>query len=348
MTNIHWHSGTAYDFFISLLELYHAGDFGLRPYWTAGVRQRLSDIHRETLEHVLSYASVPLDWLSTLPDPKDAFPVLQRAADLSPIERFKYLTLPLDIPEEVYETIQSVSRGRPSTTAEKENLLRTLVQYNIYIKPAGIEQLLKDWKNPEKIGEQYLSALQEYYTVFFIEEEARIRPGLQTGLEQAQELAGKVPLNTLVEELSRGVQIEGVDSAQILILVPSYWSTPFIFPTHPAEGTTQIVFGCRPEFLSIAPGAGAPDPLVTALKSLADPTRLQILRHLTGKPLTPTALSHLLRLRPPTVLHHLHILRLARLVAIRVSESGEKRYTARAETINAIFSSVNEYIKKQD
>jgi DNA-binding transcriptional ArsR family regulator len=151
-----------------------------------------------------------------------------------------------------------------------------------------------------------------------------------------------------VEELSRGVRFEDVESAQELILVPSYWSTPFVFPTTAAEGSMQIVFGCRPDVQSIAPGAETPDMLVNALKSMADPTRLRILRYLTRQPLTPTELSRLLRLRPPTVLHHLQALRLAELVAIRVSENGEKCYAARSETLNVIFTSVKDFLKKQD
>jgi DNA-binding transcriptional ArsR family regulator len=88
--------------------------------------------------------------------------------------------------------------------------------------------------------------------------------------------------------------------------------------------------------------------LMNALKALADPTRLRILRYLSRQPLTPTELSRILRLRPPTVLHHLQALRLAGLVAIRVSENGEKRYGARSETLNVIFKSVKDFINKQD
>jgi DNA-binding transcriptional ArsR family regulator len=348
MTAIRWYSGTAYDFFISLLVLHHAADFGLRPYWTAGVRQRLSDPHREYLESVASYISVPLDWISSLPEPKDALPVLHCAAELAPADRFRALTLPLDTPPEVYETLEGISKRRSVTTVEKDFLGRTLSRRNKYLKAAGLDQLLKAWKSVDKSSEQLLTALHEYYDSFFGEEETRILPELQIGLEHARELAGQLPLNALVEELSRGVHFEDVDTAQELTLAPSYWSTPFVFHTNPVEGKTQIVFGCRPEFQSVAPGAGTPDPLINALKSLADPTRLRILRHLAGQPLTPTELSRLLRLRPPTVLHHLHTLRLAGLVAIRVSENGEKCYAARAETLNVIFSSVRDFLKKQD
>jgi DNA-binding transcriptional ArsR family regulator len=347
MTTIQWNSGTAYDFFISLFVLHHAADFGLRPYWAAGVRQRLSDSHRDILERVASYAPPPLDWISSLMEPKDAMPVLHRAAELAPATRFHALTLPGDIHPQVMETLERISKHGSATTVEKDMLLHTLLLRNKYIKPAGLDQLLKDWKSLEKSSEQLLAALHDYYNAFFIEEETRIRPALQTGLERARGLASRLPLMVLVEELSHGVHFEDVDSAEHLTLVPSYWSSPFVFHTHPAVSTALIVFGCRPEFQSVAPGAETPDLLIIGLKTLADPTRLRILRHLTGQSLTPTQLSRLLRLRLPTVLHHLDALRLAGLVTIRVSETGEKRYTPREKALNVLFLSVKDFLKKQ-
>jgi DNA-binding transcriptional ArsR family regulator len=348
MTTLRWNSGTAYDFFISLLALHHASDFGLRPNWTAGVRQRLSVPQREFLERIFSFASLPLDWISSLPEPKDALPVLLRAADLPPTDRLRILTLPINISLEAGEILEHIAKRGSVTAKEKESLSRALTHRNGHLKTAELDNVLKTWMDLEQSSEQILMALREYYDVFFSDEETRIRPVLQAGLEYARELSGRVKLSALVVELSRGVHFEDVESAQELILVPSYWSTPFVFPTNATEGRMQIVFGCRPDLQSIAPGAETPDMLMNALKSLADPTRLRIMRYLSGQPLTPTELSRLLRLRPPTVIHHLQVLRLAELVAIRVSENGEKRYAARSETLDAIFSSVKEFLKKQD
>ena len=348
MTTIRWNSGTAYDFFISLLALHHAADFGLRPNWAAGVRQRLAIPQREFLERVYSFASVPQDWISSLPEPKDALPVLRRAEELTPADRLRILTLPLDITGEVRETLDRIAERGATTAKEKEALRRSLTHRNEHFKATDLDNLLKVWTHLEESGEQILTALQEYYGAFFADEESRIRPVLQAGLEHARELSRRVTLHALVEELSRGVHFEDVESAQELILVPSYWLTPFIIPTNPVKGSIQIVFGCRPDVQSIAPGAETPDLLINALKALADPTRLRILRYLAGQPLTPTELSRLLRLRPPTVLHHLQALRLAELVAIRVNENGEKRYAARSETLKVIFTSVKDFLEKQD
>jgi len=347
MTSLRWNSGTAYDFFISLLALHHAADFGLRPNWAAGVRQRLTIHQREFLERVCSFASVPVDWISSQPEPKDALPILRRAADLTPADRLRILTLPWDTPHEARETLAHIAERGSVKAEEKEILGRTLTRRNISLNAVELDNLLEVWMNLDKSNEQISTTLLEYYGVFFADEETRIRPVLQIGLEYARELSERVTLSVLVEELSRGVQFEDIESVKELVLVPSYWSTPFVISTHPAEDSMQIVFGCRPEVQSVAPGAETPDLLMNALKSIADPTRLRILRYLSGQQLTPTELSRLLRLRPPTVLHHLQALRLAELVAIRVSENGVKRYTARTETLNVIFTSVKDFLKKR-
>ena len=122
MTTLRWKSGTAYDFFISLLVLHHATDFGLRPYWTAGMRQRLSDPQREFLEKFTSYASIPLDWISSLPEPKDALPILGFAAKLTLAECFRVLTLPMDTPPEVFEILERIYKGGSATVVEKDLL----------------------------------------------------------------------------------------------------------------------------------------------------------------------------------------------------------------------------------
>ncbi len=275
-------------------------------------------------------------------------PYCETRQDLPASVRLRTLTLPSTLPGEAKETLDHIATRRAVNSKEKELLGSTILNRNVKLKPAELEQLLKIWVDPDKSSELLMNSLQEYYQAFFTDEETRILPALKAGLENAQELSKKVKLPALVEKLSRGVRFEDVKTAKEIILVPSYWSTPFVFHTTPAEGVMQIVFGCRPDFQSIAPGAETPDKLINALKSLADPTRLRILQYLTGEPLTPTELSRKLRLRPPTVLHHLQGLRLAELVAIRVSETGEKRYTVRSETLDVIFKSVKKFIINQD
>jgi DNA-binding transcriptional ArsR family regulator len=348
MTLITWDTGTAYDFFISLFVLHRAADIGLRPSWAAGVRQRISAPRREFLERLFSFGSLPLQWIRSLPDPKDAATVLRHSADLAPVDRLAALILPAETSPEVRATLEKIAKRGSWIASQEKNIKELYPQRTRPITAANLQTILETWAAAAESGETLLAALREYYEAFFIEEENRIRPELERGLLQAQARSRVVSLERLVEELSHGIRFEDLNSIQELILAPSYWMTPLVFHTRPEKDTALIVFGIRPEMESIPPGAGVPDALITTLKSMADPTRLRILRYLNGQPLTPSELSRRLRLRPPTVIHHLKMLRLAGLVFITVSEDGDKRYTTRSETVSGIFNTVQEFINKQD
>ncbi len=354
MPAIHWDTGTAYDFFVSLFVLHHAADFGLRPSWAAGVRQRVPSPKREFLERLCSFAVVPLNWISSLHQPKDAPQALRAIADLAPADRLPALTLLPETPAEVREMLLGIANRHAWHSAEQEFLRTSYLHRDALLEPVTLSNLLELSADPEGSGEMLLAALQEYYRVFFVEEEAHIRPALQKGLARAQELAERLSVDALIEELSRDIHFESLKTTAELTLTPSYWSSPLVFITKPEAGKALLLFGIRPEASpqglveSRAPGTEAPDLLVTVLKSLADPTRLRILRYLVAQPLSPTELARRLRLRPPTVIHHLNTLRLAGLVYITVSENNERRYAARLETLNKITAALIEFLEKQD
>ena len=94
-----------------------------------------------------------------------------------------------------------------------------------------------------------------------------------------------------------------------------------------------IVFGKRPSGTSLVPGEQVPEELLNGLKAMADPTRLRILKFLIQESWTPSELAKALRLRPPTVIHHLNILRLAGFVLVTISANAERRYAARTDGI---------------
>ena len=98
----------------------------------------------------------------------------------------------------------------------------------------------------------------------------------------------------------------------------------------------------------LTPGETLPQDLVDAMKAIAVPTRLRILRYLSGSPLTPSELSKRLRLRPPTVIHHLNELRLAGLVEIRVPADGERAYQLRRDALMDTLSLLTEFLTPEN
>ena len=215
-------------------------------------------------------------------------------------------------------------------------------------KPPSSEKLaevLDWWTGAEELGERYLGALRVYHEVFFAEEERRIRPALQEALARAQERAERMPLLDLLEELSQGLRFDERSTAPELVLAPTYWSTPLMFFGMVSPEREMLLFGARPPGDSLVPGELVPDSLLRSLKALSDPTRLRILHTLTREPHTPAQLARQLRLRAPTVIHHLKALRLAGLVQLRLGEDKQDRgYAARPEMVKAACESLRDFL----
>jgi DNA-binding transcriptional ArsR family regulator len=217
--------------------------------------------------------------------------------------------------------------------------------------PSTEEQtaILDWWARGEEFGERYLEALRAYQGVFFAEEERRIRPALQQALSRAQELAQRLALPDLLEELSEGLRLSDLPALARAVLAPSFWCTPLLIIGMVDAETRLFLFGARPADASLVPGEVVPDSLLRTLKALSDPTRLRILHYLVQKPLSPAELSRRLRLRTPTVTHHLNTLRLAGLVQLTMSEGKEMRtYRARTEAVAAACGALQRFLTKSE
>ncbi len=346
MIPLHWSSGTAYDFFISLFVLHHAGRFGLRASWAAGVRQRFSPGSRSFLEKALTFAPVPLTWVSRLPEPRDPTRALDALAALEPGARLPELCVTPEMAASgVREVLLSVAARGSATRAEQDFLRANYNRRGEALKPAALANLVETWSQSHQSGALLLGALREYQAAFFADEMLRIAPALDWALEEARALAASLPPDELVTRLSRGVHFDLESAPAGLTLAPSYWSAPLIFIARPTDVSALLVFGARPEHVSLISGEDTSDAIIGPLKALADPTRLRILRDVAAQPLTPAELARRLRLRPPTVVHHLRILRLAGLVEITVSAGSERMYAARLTAIESVPEALMRFIR---
>ncbi len=352
---ITWDFGTAYELFISLHVLLEPNMFGIRPSYAASVRARIPAAERKLLEEMFPILGVPLKWLHELPAPKDAISALWALKQIPAAERM--LTIyKLNEPYEpkypkdaekhktYQEVLLRVAKAGEWTSADVDTLHKLVLNKLSGFKRSGVETALNWWSRQEELGEAYLTAFHSYYQAFFEEEEKRIGPVLQAGLEQAQALAATVSFEELFSELSQGLQLTDEFNAERFILLPAFWTTPLVFFEKYDEQTMLLAFGARPADMSVVPGEVVPESLVRSLKALADPTRLNILHYLTNESLTPSEIARKLQLRPPTVTHHLRELRLAGLVELSL-EHEENRYTARKQAIDAVYSILQAFLK---
>jgi DNA-binding transcriptional ArsR family regulator len=349
LPQLYWDWGTAYDLFVSLVVLHKPAEFGVRGAWAAGVRARIPAPQRETLEQSQVLLDVPFHWIYSLPEPKDGGTLLWKLAQVPPAERLPILALAPNWPPSDMAAILSAVATR-ETWDERDLAVVRAAYGQKYAgqdkkSPQELAGLLDLWARARDFGERYLEALSVYHEVFFAEEERRIRPALRVALAQAQELAGQMDLLDLLEELSQGIHYEEWAGAPELVLAPSYWCTPLMYMGAVTAQRDLRLFGARPPDSSLVPGEAVPDALVRTLKALSDPSRLRILHYLAQEPLTPAKLSRRLRLRVPTVIHHLKILRLAGLVQLSVSDrKEEKLYATRPEAVTTAFDSLRGFL----
>jgi DNA-binding transcriptional ArsR family regulator len=341
-----WDTGSAYDLFVSLWILHRSDEFGLRPSWAAGVRSRIPSPLRVVLEESQKFIRVPLAWIHTLPQPKDAKAAQAELHSLAPEDRLPALVFDSKQDERTRQHLQFLQSldGKQRLTTNIENQIKTFYRDPNKATKDVVRATFDAWSNRKAFGERFYEALAAYVNNFYTEEEARIIPAQSAALAQAQALAENTDLLTLIETLSSGVRMDWISEVAKLVLAPSFWGAPFVFFDYLDAETGIILFGARPKGITLVPGEVVPEDLLNALKALADPTRLRILRYLLEGASTPSELAKTLRLRPPTVIHHLHSLRLAGLVSVNVSAKTERLYTARRDGVLSAFQSLNQFL----
>lgn len=339
-----WDCGTAYDLFVSLHVLHHPEKFGLRGSWAAGVRSRVPPAERGLLEDGDHLLHVPMHWIHALPEPKDSASALWTLGRLPAADRLPALALSPEAPPSAARVFREVA-GRGGWGEKDLDALRAAYQSKASPpRPKILSVMLEWWSRPAEFGEGYLAALHSYQQAFFAEEERRIGPLLQDALEGAQARAGRLSLPALLEDLSQGVRFASLAGQTEWILAPSYWCTPLVVYGQLDAGRMMLLYGARPADVSLVPGEDVPDAMLLALKALADPTRLRILRYLSSRPYTPAQLSRRLRLRAPTVIHHLNALRLAGMVQLTLESEGERRYAARPGAVQGTFEFLQAFL----
>jgi DNA-binding transcriptional ArsR family regulator len=344
---LEWDIGTAYDMLVSLHVLHDPNKYGLRGSWAAGVRSRLPNPEREILQQLMDISFWGLHWIYTLPGAKNGRSLLEALQQLEARERISTLGSSPYMPDDMLAILHNTAE-RGSYNDEDVTALTNIDmgEHRNWTRKRAI-QTLDVWSDPVTYGEGLLSGLQEYHDAFFAEEENRIQAPLENALAEAQALAATSDVNSLLEALSQGLRFPDPIKADTVVLAPSFWATPLVVFVTLTDNKDLFLFGGRPSNMSLVPGEQVPDALYQALKALADPTRLRILRYLADRPMTPAELSRRLRLRAPTVIHHLHALRLARLVHLTLGEDG-KRYELRRQAVMGMCTLLGEFLEENE
>lgn len=345
---ITWDYGTGYDLFTSLYVIHNPGEVGLRATWAAGVRSRLPSYMREMLEEILIHFCMPAHWIYSLQQPKDGLTVIRALEKMPPqnIIHDLYIAPGSHAPEDlIYDSIwERGSWNEEDLGKISECCSGLFTKGNKPTKRKRLVAWLDWWTKPEEFGNLYKRVIAEYYETFYREEERRISADLQEGYEAAKELEKNLTVEDLFEELTHGLNCEEFLKLDSVILVPSYWSSPRVFHCNLGKGKRIILFGAKPRDATLVPGEPVPDSLSVALNTLADHTRLRILKLLISSPRTQTEIAKELRLRTPTISHHMKALRVAGLISIATSEKDESRYSTRVSSIEDLCRAIKDFL----
>jgi DNA-binding transcriptional ArsR family regulator len=207
------------------------------------------------------------------------------------------------------------------------------------------ETVLQIYAEPDAFGEKYVNSLHAYYEVFFSEEERRIASKMEQALNKAKAQVEKVGTNAYLASLTEKM-VGKILSAEEVILAPSYWCSPGFLYNSLDEDRMLLLFGARPKEESLVPGEIVPEDLLLRLKAMTDPTRMRILRYLLQEQLTPAELARRLRLRAPTVTHHLHTLKSAGMVHFVRKGKNEHLYYAKMESVKELYVMLKDFLEQ--
>jgi DNA-binding transcriptional ArsR family regulator len=288
---------------------------------------------------------------------KDSATVLLSLKQIPAAERIIELNFcPVDC-DELLNALHQVYHRRAYTPDDLEEVVRLWRKYYkeqkeideeviVAVSRRRAELALNMFANPEDFGDRYLQALGTYYEVFFSEEERRIASKLEAALERAQKLSAKYDRVKLLNKLLDGDWDQTLLELDELIMVPSYWYSPWSLTSCLQSDRVLMLYGSRPKEESLVPGEIVPDDLMEKLKAMTDPTRLRILRYLMQEQLTPAELARRLRLRAPTVTHHLHALKSAGMVHFVMRGKHEHLYFAKMDSIKGTYNLLKEFLEQ--
>ncbi|MGH2400370.1 MAG: ArsR/SmtB family transcription factor [bacterium] len=238
-------------------------------------------------------------------------------------------------PAEVVERLLTAPRAaRPAAPLLRE-VIRTrretavrefLAAYPGEYETSRIRELITS--PPGEVHQRLLRLLRAFYGNVYQEEVARVLPLLRADVEAKTQLAAALPAGELVERATGGITI--VPDAEIsqVVLAPSYFFRPYnLISEYP--GVRLYIY---PVGLSTADAVAPAQELALALKALGDETRLRVLQMLAEREMYLQEIANRLGVTHVTAIHHLALLRAARLV--RAIERGNlKYYQLRQETV---------------
>lgn len=216
------------------------------------------------------------------------------------------------------------------------------------VHPDWARRCRRALSEPLAAREELASLLERYVGAAFGAEIPHVTGAITPAAKQAEELLAVLPSVAVIERLAGGYTLSPDLSLRRITLAPSIFIYPFMASrVDERAGEALIIFGVRSDaLLKFDPVPVDPD-LLRAVKALADPGRMKVMRLLGRRPMIGPELVSTLGLSQPTVHHHLHQLRAAGLVRQERTKGG-MQYTIRRESAAAVLEALARLISGKD
>src|SRR4051812_33961976 len=183
---LQWDYGTAYEFLLSMDTLFRPKVHGLAAPWAAGVRKRLSTQSQAVLKGFYGvpfsmYNYMPLHLVLEMPAPKDAAHLLAYIEAIPGEEFMRRMHTPLVGENAAVQVMRRAVQGEKPSDADLEEYRRAVGRARILAAPpmADTRRLFAEIADSAGTKKRWLTAMREYHTVFFAEEEKRLAPVLK-------------------------------------------------------------------------------------------------------------------------------------------------------------------------
>jgi DNA-binding transcriptional ArsR family regulator len=339
------HASPCYDFLVSLRALFNPRTYESTRAWAAAARTRLPVTVRERGRFFFQGHDTSLGYgvARFVPGlPEDATPSTLVEAVRAADPRVLALSM-LDTgetSEEALHTFERALRGGASAAA----LDRALSSES----PDWARRCRRVLTEPEAAQSELVLLLADYLSLVFEAEVPHVASAIARGAGRAEELLSLLPTATAIDQLAGGYTLSPGLALRRITLAPSAFIYPYMASrVDERTGEALIVFGVRSEAFVRFETVPLDPELVRAVRALADPGRLKVMRLLSRQPMAGPDLVSALGLSAPTVHHHLHQLRAAGLVR-QERVKGGMQYTVRRDSATDLLDALSRLILSHD
>jgi len=180
---------------------------------------------------------------------------------------------------------------------------------------------------PSEVKDRLLDLLRSFYGQVYQQEEGRVLPLLRADIQTKTNLMSALAPSDLVERATGGYTISPDSGIRHVVLAPSFFFRPYnLLCEYP--GVRVFIYPLDATGLQ---GASPIRELERIFRALGEQTRLRILQMLVDREMYLQEIADRLRVTHVTAIHHLSILRAARLVRV-VERRNLKYYSLCRET----------------